>query len=137
MQNQQPMLAGSWVVYLLVKTGSEIQANGGRGDRSLYVGITNNMPKRIREHNSQKSSATKFATWALAAQMPCTKRAEAAVVEQWLKCGNSRAKRFDFYQSFGGEKQPLPDEVSLIIKRAQLWQAQRSLREGLFKNVSK
>ena len=60
--------------------------------RRYYVGSTIDLDRRIKEHNSGKSSHTaKLAPWMLATYVAFSDRAKAFRFERYLKSGSGRA----------------------------------------------
>ncbi len=63
-----------------------------------YVGLTTNLKKRIKEHNSGNSAHTsKFGQWRLVTYIAFSDRAKANSFERYLKSGSGHAfanKRF-------------------------------------------
>ena len=56
-----------------------------------YTGMTNNIERRLKEHNNLRSKSTKaFAPWILIYQEEFETRAEARKKEKYLKSGNGR-----------------------------------------------
>jgi putative endonuclease len=71
-----------WYVYILRSTI----------DKKLYVGSTNNITRRLAEHNSGKVDSTKNrAPLSLEAYIAVKNRARAIELEQYLKTGSGRA----------------------------------------------
>ncbi|MEP2239944.1 MAG: GIY-YIG nuclease family protein [Maribacter sp.] len=61
-------------------------------DGRLYKGMTNNLRKRIEEHNSGKNKSTKgFLPWVLVYNEEFETRIEARVREKYFKSGIGRA----------------------------------------------
>jgi putative endonuclease len=76
------MVATMWYVYILRSTI----------DKRLYVGSTNNINRRLAEHNSGKVDSTKNrAPLSLEAYFAIKNRARAIELEQYLKTGSGRA----------------------------------------------
>ncbi|WP_291968032.1 GIY-YIG nuclease family protein [Maribacter sp.] len=60
-------------------------------DGCLYKGMTNNLQKRIEEHNSGKNKSTKgFLPWILVCNEEFETRIEARVREKYFKSGVGR-----------------------------------------------
>jgi putative endonuclease len=61
-------------------------------DKNLYVGSTNNISRRLTEHNSGKVDSTKARVpFTLEAYIAVKDRARAIELEQYLKTGSGRA----------------------------------------------
>jgi putative endonuclease len=59
-----------------------------------YVGMTDDLRKRLREHNAEESSYTaKFRPWKLTTYIAFTDPAKAAAFERYLKSGSGHALR--------------------------------------------
>ncbi|MCD6194899.1 GIY-YIG nuclease family protein [bacterium] len=57
----------------------------------FYIGLTNNLARRIKEHNSEQNKSTKaFAPYKLIAYWSCCSRREARKLEKKLKSGYYR-----------------------------------------------
>jgi len=57
----------------------------------VYVGSTNNVEKRLRQHNSGIVRSTKAnRPWILLEQRPCISRSEAVRLEMLLKSGQQK-----------------------------------------------
>ena len=57
----------------------------------FYVGMTEDVERRIREHNSEKTKSTKFyAPWSLVFVEKCENRIEARKREKFLKGGSGK-----------------------------------------------
>lgn len=57
-----------------------------------YVGITDNVKRRLRDHNSGDSAHTsRHLAWKLVASVAFADDAKAAAFEQYLKTGSGRA----------------------------------------------
>lgn len=57
----------------------------------IYVGMTNNLERRLKEHNSGQSKSTKaYSPWALIYQEECINRIEARKQEKYWKSGVSK-----------------------------------------------
>jgi putative endonuclease len=80
-----------WYVYLLQSLK----------DRSWYIGCTNDLKARIKEHNSGKSKFTKaHLPYRLIYYEACLDRKDAFKREKYLKSGYGRRwlkKRFKYY----------------------------------------
>ncbi|MBL7890991.1 MAG: GIY-YIG nuclease family protein [Bacteroidia bacterium] len=64
---------------------------------SFYKGQTNNLQKRLTEHNSGKEKSTaRYAPWELAWACSKTYRSEAVILERKLKNITSKSKIEDF-----------------------------------------
>ncbi|MCH8888830.1 GIY-YIG nuclease family protein [Patescibacteria group bacterium] len=70
-------------------------------DKKMYTGSTNNLRKRLKEHNDKKSTWTKASTpWQLIYYEACLNGDDARSREKYLKSGtgkrylNNRIKRF-------------------------------------------
>jgi len=71
-----------WYVYILRSTA----------DKNLYVGSTNDINRRLAEHNSGKVDSTKNRVpLSLEAYIAVKNRAKAVELEQYLKTGSGRA----------------------------------------------
>lgn len=61
-------------------------------DKNLYVGSTNNISRRLSEHNSGKVDSTKGRTpFRLEAYIAVKDQVKAIELEQYLKTGSGRA----------------------------------------------
>lgn len=118
--------AVQWTCYLLKSQPGEIFGKATAGDRLLYVGISNNLQKRIAEHNDGKSRSTKGKEWTCIAYARCDTRRDAAMLERWLKCGDSRKKRLDFADAFASEQAADTLKQGEIWHRVRTWQERRS-----------
>jgi putative endonuclease len=59
----------------------------------IYVGVTNNIEKRLKEHNAGKTKSTKgFRPWKLIFTMQCETREEARKFEKYYKGGSGKEK---------------------------------------------
>ncbi len=57
-----------------------------------YLGITGNLKRRIRDHNTGKSGHTsKYQPWRLVAYIAFTDQGKAETFEQYLKSGSGHA----------------------------------------------
>ncbi|WP_332763730.1 GIY-YIG nuclease family protein [Phenylobacterium sp.] len=57
-----------------------------------YVGVTNDLRQRLREHNAGKSKHTsKFAPWRIATYVAFSDRPKAEAFERYLKSGSGHA----------------------------------------------
>ena len=66
-------------------------------DRRFYIGQSQNLLQRLKEHNSGKSKYTKaFCPWALIWYKTSFTRAEAFRLEQKIKSFKSRSKTITF-----------------------------------------
>jgi putative endonuclease len=78
-----------WYVYL-------IESESYAGQR--YVGVTDDLKRRLLEHNAGKSSYTsKFTPWRLTTYVAFSDKAKAFAFERYLKSGSGHAfanKRF-------------------------------------------
>jgi len=62
-------------------------------DRRFYVGFTENVQKRLNEHNSGKTKSTKgYRPWDLIFTTECQTRAEARKLEKYYKGGSGKEK---------------------------------------------
>ncbi len=72
-----------WYVYLL-------ESENYPGQR--YVGITDDLKRRLSEHNAGKSAHTsKFAPWRLTTYVAFSDKAKAIAFERYLKSGSGHA----------------------------------------------
>ncbi|MFA6431833.1 MAG: GIY-YIG nuclease family protein [Candidatus Margulisiibacteriota bacterium] len=79
-----------------------IQDESGR----IYTGMTNDVARRVKEHNSEWQKSTKTGkNWKLVFSQVCESRSEARQLEKYLKSGSFREKRSSllFYR---GVEQP-------------------------------
>ncbi|MFA5104011.1 MAG: GIY-YIG nuclease family protein [Candidatus Margulisiibacteriota bacterium] len=59
-----------------------------------YTGITNDLDRRLKEHNSGQHKTTKHgANWEVVFKYECKDRKEARQIEKHLKSGTFREKR--------------------------------------------
>lgn len=128
-------IKGKWYVYLLKKQVETNVKARGQGSRDLYVGMTNNLEKRLGEHNDNKSKATAGYNWGLHAFLQCENRSEAAAFERWLKVGDTKKKRAAFRTYCAPEAPANREQSQLLVQKALLWKASQALREGIFKGV--
>ena len=71
-------------------------------DQRYYIGQTNNLEKRINQHNSGKSKYTKsFRPWNLIAFKKCDTRADAMRLETKLKNLKSHTRIMEFLVNNG------------------------------------
>ena len=71
-----------WYVYIL----------RSRTDNNLYIGSTNNMGRRLSEHNSAKVDSTKSRLpFSLEAYVAVKDKAKAIELERYFKTGSGRA----------------------------------------------
>ncbi len=71
-----------WYVYIL----------RSRMDNNLYIGSTNNIGRRLSEHNSGKVDSTKSRLpFSLEAYVAVKDKAKAVELEQYFKTGSGRA----------------------------------------------
>jgi len=128
---KKPKNSGIWHVYLLLDISAAGKPRTGRGNRATYVGITNDVNARLAKHNAGEVASTKHTQWNLLAKLPCSDQNTAAVIERWLKTGDSLEKRHEFetFFSVGGNIQQA--HVDYFTRKAQLWAAQRHLRKTL------
>ncbi|QIA06443.1 GIY-YIG nuclease family protein [Draconibacterium halophilum] len=62
-------------------------------DGRIYVGFTEDLDRRIGEHNSGKTKSTKgFTPWKLIFQQTCGYRIEARKLEKYYKSGIGKEK---------------------------------------------
>lgn len=60
-------------------------------DKFIYIGITNNVEKRLKEHNDGNNKSTKSRIpFIIIYQEDCRDRLEARKREKWLKSGEGR-----------------------------------------------
>jgi putative endonuclease len=72
-----------YYVYLIESVSTEDQR---------YVGMTDDLRQRLREHNAGESSHTsRFRPWKLATYIAFTDRTKAEVFERYLKSGSGHA----------------------------------------------
>jgi predicted GIY-YIG superfamily endonuclease len=72
-----------YYVYLIESVSTEDQR---------YVGMTDDLRQRLREHNAGESSHTsRFRPWKLATYIAFTDRAKAEASERYLKSGSGHA----------------------------------------------
>ena len=85
-----------WYVYLLRAKGLAEEEKTGQGSRLYYVGITNNLNSRLKDHNAGKVKSTCGREWERIAYLHMASQRHAAILEKWLKVGDSRQKRERF-----------------------------------------
>ena len=65
----------------------------GKIDRRIYVGVSENLEKRLIEHNSGKTKSTKgFIPWELFFKRAFKTRIEAREYEKYYKSGSGKEK---------------------------------------------
>ena len=82
-----------WFVYLLYVQGVQVPACGRSGSRDTYVGMSDDVYSRVSRHNAGDVTSTRGRKWRLRAFIGCASRADAAKMERWFKCGDTRGKR--------------------------------------------
>lgn len=113
-----------WYVYLLRWCDATEADLAGQGSRLYYVGITNNLVKRLQDHNAGKQKATRGRQWSMEAWLQVPSQRHAAIVERWLKTGDSREKRLAMLALFkSGEQSGL--FVDAFVSKAYNWYANR------------
>lgn len=126
---------GQWVVYLICVKPETLLKTSGQGCRQSYVGMTNNFPKRLYEHNKGANKSTRGRSWEVSFVLHVDDRKQAAALEQWMKVGDTNKKRhrFQAIRELSGTEQSR--HVHLIITEALCWQGTKNLRDGIFKHV--
>jgi predicted GIY-YIG superfamily endonuclease len=72
-----------WYVYLL-------ESEAVKGQR--YIGVTNDLERRLAEHNAGKSAHTsKFRPWRIVTHVAFSDENKAALFERYLKSGSGHA----------------------------------------------
>ena len=62
-------------------------------DERIYVGFSENVQRRVKEHNAGKTKSTKgFRPWALIFTQECTTRLQARELEKYYKSGIGKEK---------------------------------------------
>jgi putative endonuclease len=62
-------------------------------DERIYVGFTENIQKRLKEHNAGKTKSTKgYRPWVLIFTKECQTRLEARKLEKYYKGGSRKEK---------------------------------------------
>ncbi|MDB4582674.1 GIY-YIG nuclease family protein [Draconibacterium sp.] len=62
-------------------------------DGRIYVGFSENVQKRLKEHNSGKTKSTKgFRPWELIFTQECETRIDARELEKYFKSGSGKEK---------------------------------------------
>lgn len=112
-------------VYLLYVVGTVVPPVGQSGSRATYVGMAEHPYSRLKQHNSGMVTATRGRQWRLVAVVPCHSRKEAAIVERWLKCGDSRSKRMRMHDTFRTVREIDAHETREFISDALAWDAIR------------
>jgi len=120
---------GIYYVYLLYLDGVEAPAVGCSGSRDTYVGMAPDPHMRLQKHNSGSVTATRGRKWRLKALVPCRSRSEAAIVERWLKNGDTRQKRLRMATTFLMDEKPESITVRLFVEDAILWHNVRKLKK--------
>jgi predicted GIY-YIG superfamily endonuclease len=122
-------LNGLYWVYLLYAEGVEVPAVGCSGSRDTYVGMAPDPYIRLQKHNSGQVNATRGRAWKLKALVPCKCRAEAAIVERWLKNGDTRQKRLRMATTFHKVIKAEDHVVREFISDALIWNDVRTVRK--------
>lgn len=122
--------AGRWCVYMLQRIGTDIDLLSSQGDRSLYVGISNNVPKRLASHNAGNAPATRGSQWSMIALAKCENKEQAVILERWLKCGESRKKRTAFLVECKLAGTWIDGNTSMVVDKSQEWHTNRQLLRG-------
>jgi predicted GIY-YIG superfamily endonuclease len=128
----------AWYVYLLrritpqcinLDTGelTPVLKCTGSGNRLYYVGMTNTLTNRLARHNAGEVPSTRGQQWELMAYAKCATRKEAALLERWLKNGDSRKKRENFIRQLGYATTCRDAESLQYIRVAQYWSAKQLL----------
>lgn len=60
-------------------------------DSEIYIGSTNNLKKRINQHNKGLNKSTKGKAWSLETCIAVKRRLTARRLEKYLKSGSGRA----------------------------------------------
>ena len=75
------------------------------GEGKYYTGITNDVERRLKEHNSQQHKTTKHGkNWKLIFCQKCSNREEARQFEKHLKSGAFRELRKHLFDQRGVEQ---------------------------------
>lgn len=114
-----------WVVYLLHWNEVFVPMAGRPGSRDTYVGMSNRLEHRLKQHNAGMVKATRGRAWHLAAFVVCADRNHAAQVERWLKCGDTRRKRQTLALHADTECRVQPQIETAVFDAVQLWQIKR------------
>ncbi len=62
-------------------------------DDRIYVGMTQNVEKRLKEHNAGKTKSTKgYKPWSMIFTTECQTRVEARKLEKYYKGGSGKIK---------------------------------------------
>lgn len=123
-----------WHVYVLRCADCDPLESFGQGDRSYYVGISNNVSKRVKEHNDGQSRSTRGRQWEIAALLECASQHQAAIVERWMKTGDSRDKRLELVNLY--DRNEVHGEYAMsFIGRACTWWTRKQVREEVEKVV--
>jgi predicted GIY-YIG superfamily endonuclease len=93
--------------------------------------MTNNVEKRFTSHQNGENLATKGAEWDMAAAFGPLSRSDAAVVERWLKSGDTTKKRKQFIADCTGTSEFNPELIASYVRRARHWDTIRAIRARL------
>lgn len=118
-----------WYVYLLHLDGIDLPSKGQAGSRDTYVGITPYPEARLHAHNAGQVTATRGRKWQMVARMRCSDRATAALVERWLKTGDSRDKRQRMALGVSAIGVVWESITAELIAGAARWKQQREQKE--------
>lgn len=126
--------SGVWCVYLLMRVGASPGEHTNKGNRETYVGITNHLAVRMSEHADGKVASTAHSKWTMVAVAPVLNREQAALVERWLKVGNSRQKRLEWFAASKFHSVTPAAYIMKMVLRAKMWDTGRTIRRGFGEN---
>lgn len=122
--------AGSvWYVYIIQQVDNPDLKMSGRGSRLYYVGISPDPTRRLVEHNNGENRSTSGGKWHLVTTLPFSDKETAALVEKWLKNGDTRQKREGIINSSltGMSREKI---AGFAYWEANRWRMRRAARRG-------
>lgn len=127
-ERSQP--TGTYLIYLLEVLGPSDTLPTGQGSRHFYVGMTNDLSKRMAEHAFGRVKSTHHCRWQLVAVADCGSQYECALVERWLKTGKSRDKRQQFL-SFWKQGKGICEIGLWLCRQAEAWSLRRTAQREI------
>ena len=112
-----------WFCYILENLACPPNKREGKGSRLYYVGITNNIEKRVSEHNDGQNPSTSCGVWSLKVALPYRRKSEAVIVERWLKSGDTRQKREEAIRTNGDGENSERNAFKIFAFAEKWWDA--------------
>lgn len=120
----------NWGCYVIVNEQPAIEGLERKRAKQFYTGISNNIRKRLWDHNNGRCKATRGRAWKLVASITGLTQGEASELERWLKRGETRYKR-SFVFNYSLETAEQKEDVEHLYRRLRLYSdyADRRRRE--------